>query len=235
MLKRLHVFRSENKYSLSIENSIKLQKILDKVLERDSYAQENSYMVRSLYFDSIHNRDFQMKMAGTEIRKKIRIRTYNVDDKKCKLEMKKKNGDLQSKISLWITKEEAKELIKCNFAILNKYFDTIPESIEIYTTLVLGSYRPVVLIEYERVAYTYRLYNTRITFDSNIRSSESNFSLFEKNPIYNSIENNQVVLEVKYNEKLMDFISDILKPFHLTKVAVSKYCLGRRVYQDFDY
>lgn len=235
MSEKLAVLRTENKFIISVEKGLNIQNKLNKILQLDEYSKNGFYMVRSLYFDSINNKDFQTKLAGTEIRKKIRLRIYDVNAKRCKLEMKKKNDDLQYKVSLWITKAEAKSLINRNFSVLKKYFSTIPESIEIYSTLCLGCYKPVVLIEYNRLAYIHKLNNTRITFDSNIRSTESNFDLFAKKPLYNVINNENIILEVKYNEKLINLIADIINPYHLTKESASKYCLGRKIYQDFEY
>ena len=235
MDKVLSVYRSENKYLIPITHMAELKSKLEKVLKKDDNSKEGSYIVRSLYFDSLNNIDFNTKMAGTEIRKKIRIRVYDPSSNKCKLEMKKKNGDYGHKISLWITKEDANGLIKGKYNVLEKYFNEYPEAVEIFIAMSLGCYRPVVMVEYDRIAFTYPMYDTRLTFDYNIRSSESNFNLFDKNIMYNSILNDKVVLEVKYNEKLMKFISQILKPYKLTRLSISKYCMSRKVYYDFNY
>lgn len=231
----LQIYRSECKYIIPTTYMAELKSKLDVILKKDENSKEGSYIVRSLYFDSINNIDFNTKLAGTQIRKKIRIRVYDPKDKKCKIEMKKKDGDLSHKISLWITKDDALDLIKCKYNVLTKYFDKNKESIEIYNTMSLGLYKPVVMVEYDRVAYTYPMYDTRLTFDYNIRSSESNFNLFDEKIMYNHLFDEQVILEVKYNEKLMRFISEILKPYKLTRTSISKYCMGRKVYYDFNY
>lgn len=232
-MEKLAVFRSENKYLITKSDALSMQKKFDKLLTRDQNSLQESYMVRSLYFDSINNIDYMTKLAGTEVRKKIRIRTYLADTTHCKLELKKKKGDLQRKISIWITREEAEELCRCNYGVLAKYFDAVPDAVYIYSLMVRGCYRPVVLIEYERIAYTFPLYNTRLTIDMNIRSNESCFDLFGKNPVYQMLLMDRFVLEVKYNKKLVKFISDILKKYNLTKISISKYCLGRKVFCDF--
>lgn len=231
----LSVNRSEYKYIISIPKMRELQNKFNVILKRDDNSKNGSYSVRSLYFDSINNIDFNTKLAGTRVRKKIRLRVYNPNDKYCKLEMKKKNGDFSNKISVWISKSDAINLIKGKYNVLSKYFDKSNEAVEIFTVMSLGCYRPVVMVEYERIAYTYPMYNTRLTFDFNIRSSESNFNLFDKKIIYNTIINNETILEVKYNQKLMGFINEVLKPFKLTRISISKYCAGRKVFYDFDY
>lgn len=234
MAKTLSVYRSENKYILSKDKISNLKFKLDKVLSRDDNSKNGPYIVRSLYFDSINNIDFNTKLAGTEIRKKIRIRTYDPKAKKCKLEMKHKNGDLQHKISIWISKEDALELINKNYSVLLKYASENKDALEFYTTMELGCYAPVAMIEYDRIAYTYGLYNTRITFDMNVRTSESNFNLFDEKPIYTPVIND-TILEIKYDGKLMGFLAEIFKPYKLNKVSVSKYCYGRKIFYDFNF
>ena len=234
MAKTLSVYRSENKYVLSKDKLSNLKFKLDKVLSRDDNSKKGPYIVRSLYFDSINNIDFNTKMAGTEIRKKIRIRTYDPNSKKCKLEMKQKNGDLQHKISIWISKDDAIELIHKNYSVLLKYIDENEDAKMIYTTMMFGCYVPVVMVEYDRVAYTYGLYNTRITMDMNVRASESNFNLFDENPIYTPVIDD-TILEIKYDGKLMGFLAEIFKPYKLNRISVSKYCFGRKVFYDFNY
>lgn len=235
MKNTITVFRNENKYFISYIHFVSLKKKLDKILKRDNYSKEDSYIVRSLYFDSINNIDFKSKLSGTNIRKKIRLRTYNPKDSKCKLEMKQKKSNLQYKISIWIKKTDATKLIKGDYSVLTKYFEKSEEAILIYKTMVLGCYKPVVMVEYDRIAYVYPRYSTRLTFDMNIRSSETNFNLFSENICFNKLVNQKIVLEIKYNEKLMGFISNILKPYKLTQLAISKYCIGRKIYYEFDF
>ena len=231
----LSVYRCENKYYLNQVDASNLVKKFDMILARDSFSKESSYCVRSLYFDSINNIDYSTKIAGTEFRKKIRIRTYDPKATRCKLELKEKIGDLQHKVSLWITKEEAIEMVNGHFWFLINHFESSKEAIRLYKELSLGCYRPQVMVEYDRIAFMSPLFNTRITFDMNIRYSESNFNLFDENIIYNKLSNEQIILEVKYNEKLLNYISKVLKPYNLTRVSVSKYCLSRRLYTYFNY
>lgn len=227
------VFRHEDKYILSHIEAQLLRAKLGFLLQYDLYGGTEGYTVRSLYYDSMNAIDLVTKYAGDEIRKKIRLRIYSSQDETCKLEVKQKIGNQQKKISLIITREEAERLIRCDYKVLTKYFDQSEHAIDIYQVLTLNHYRPAVLIEYNRQAYFYPLFDTRITFDSNIRSSESCIDLFCKDPIYTPQIIEDVVLEVKYNEHLVDFVSEILKPMHLVQCSVSKYCYGRPLYSDF--
>lgn len=105
----------------------------------------------------------------------------------------------------------------------------------IYKTMVLRCYRPAALVEYDWIAYAYPLYDTRVTIDMNLRSSEANFNLFCEQPMYVSLISGYYVLEVKYNEKLVEFISKLLRPYQLTQISISKYCIGRKIFTDVMY
>ena len=229
----LSVNRSENKYLINEVTSMQIEKKLSTIIEKDEHSNDGGYIVRSLYFDSINNIDFMTKLAGTEVRKKIRIRSYSTEDKFVKLEAKLKNGDLQNKVSVSISREDAKELINCNYSVLLKYFEKSEASKLIYRIMALGCYRPVAMIEYDRMAFTYPYFNTRLTLDKHIRSSETNYNIFDKDIVFTPIFNEMALLEIKYDEHLMKFISKTLQQFNLNKTSFSKYCVGRPNFYNF--
>lgn len=228
MPQELSVFRSENKYLLSYSDALSLQSRLDRLLTRDAHSGADGYRVRSLYFDSVNNIDFSTKLAGTELRKKVRLRVYSPDDPVCKLELKQKNGDLQHKISLSLSRPEARQLIRGDLRPLSARCGRSEGTALLYTTMALGGYRPAALIEYDRIAYVYPYYDTRITFDLRVRSNEASFDLFDPAPRYAPVLDGQVILEVKYNQQLMGFLREALAPYCLTRTSLSKYCIGRR-------
>ncbi len=228
------VYRTENKYFLTHEKSLMLQKKLEQILSKDEYCPNtNGYMVRSLYFDSINQYDLITKIEGAQIRRKIRIRIYDPNDQWCKLEMKQKDGDVQHKISLRITREDAQKLINGEYNVLRQYFDSSSNAVTIYSIMVMGCYKPVTLIEYNRIAYTHFINNTRITFDRNVRSSESCFDIFSPEPLYSCQYDERVILEVKYNDKLLGYVSKTLQACDLNRLAISKYCMGRKSYMEY--
>ncbi len=230
---KLDIKREENKYYLSKIDSLKVRNKLDNVLKKDALASGDSYKVRSLYFDSINNIDYSDKLCGREDRKKIRLRLYGSNSDIIKLEIKKKNCEFQNKISLVINKNDALEIVKGNYKVLYNYFDN-EDAIYIYNTMTLGCYRPKVMVEYDRIAYVFNEFNTRITFDYNIKSSESDFDLFKENPNYINILNDSTIMEVKYNGNLVTFVSKILSEFNLNSLSYSKYIEARKVFNSFD-
>lgn len=227
----LSVSRSELKYWISYRDSLLLQAELSDLLMPDSYSQDGFYRVKSLYFDSINQIDYLEKLEGVQCRKKIRMRIYDEETDIIKLECKRKVGALQHKESLLIGREEAIAYMEGDYGQLLDH----PEETawRMYSDMVLGCYRPVVIIEYDRCAYMYGEYNTRITLDRNVRSSEVSLDLFEKDlPWVHTIED-AVILEVKFNGKLIEPIKRILDKYHLTNVSVSKYGSGRPVMEQY--
>ena len=70
------VLREEKKFLLNQAEALKLRNYLSNVVHTDSHNGPNGYPVRSLYFDSLSNRDFQEKEDGLELRRKFRLRVY---------------------------------------------------------------------------------------------------------------------------------------------------------------
>ena len=151
------------------------------------------------------------------------------------MEIKQKTDDRQQKLSLIISVSDAAEISHGNIKVLKKYFDTSATSLKAYGIMAQGLYRPVAQIAYDRLAYKYSMYDTRITLDMNVRSSESNLDIFSPDVRYVPIMREDAVLEVKYSGKLMGFLSALLAQFHLTQGTFSKYCAGRPIFYDFNY
>lgn len=231
----LSAFRKKIKYVVPLAKILAIRSCLDNFMARDDYCTEDAYSIRSVYFESINNLDFAQKIEGIDVRKKIRLRIYNCDESLCKLELKQKNGDWQHKQSLVLSKGDAEALCTGRYEILAKYFQNSETAVKAYNIMRIGCYRPVVMIEYDRLAYQYPLYDTRITLDRNIRSTEANFNIFSSDANFTPIMYKAAVLEIKYSGKCMGFVKDVLCQFDLTQNSYSKYCSGRKVYYDFDY
>lgn len=227
----LSVARSEFKYWISYQDSLFLQNELEKLLSYDAYSEDGFYRVKSLYFDSINNVDYMEKLAGVARRKKIRLRIYDEAEEVAKLELKQKEGIYQEKKSLLVTKEVAKQLMNEEYECLLDCSEEI--AARLYTLLTLGAYHPATLIEYDRRAFVYQEYSTRITLDQNVRSSELMLDLYERDVPWNYRTQEQVILEVKYNGKLWMPIQKILAKYHLQNVSIGKYAYGRPIYEKF--
>ncbi|MDE7477581.1 MAG: polyphosphate polymerase domain-containing protein [Lachnospiraceae bacterium] len=229
----LSVLRRELKFLMSHDKAVELQNELDMLLCTDKYSQKGYYNVRSLYYDSWNNKDFIQKFDGLENRRKIRIRVYSSKQESAKFEIKEKQGVYQKKDSLIVDRQHAEAFIKGEYAGLLDYEE--PAAHRLFALMTLGAYRPVSVIEYERRAYMYDKFNTRITFDKNIRSCENCFDIFSDDIPFMPVFMEQVILEVKFNGTLLESVKSILGKYNLTNVSMSKYEMGRPVWANYIY
>ena len=90
--------------------------------------------------------------------------------------------------------------------------------------------KPSVIVDYYRIAFTYPVSDVRVTFDYNIKSGLYNYNIFDENIISQEvIDNNLLVLEVKFNEILPEAIAIILKTIPTCRQAFSKFATCRSV------
>lgn len=222
------VLRKEKKFLITLQEAKKQEHFVKNVLQSDKHNGENGYIVRSLYFDTPENKDYEDKQDGIEIRRKIRLRNYSANDDFAILEIKQKQSDNQLKRSLKIKKEDALQLIKGNYSCLLKYKE--PFAAECFSIMNMYCYKPKAIVQYNRKAYIAKENKIRITFDSNIVATESDFNIFnEKLKLYPVFEKDKVVLEVKYNGFLLSYIKDSLEKVKHSETSVSKYCLSRHI------
>lgn len=230
--KTLSVSRVELKHHINYFQYISLSQKLSNVLVEDKHNGDRGYIIRSLYFDDYSDGDFYDKLAGLENRKKIRLRVYSVHDKKVKLEIKRKYGDSQQKLSVLIDREDAKELIKCNYEVLRKYDSETARSI--YNIMKINRSRPAVLIEYRRKAFIHPMNNIRITLDNDICSNEFDLDLLDENVVMIPTDDYDTdILEVKYNNFIFKYITDLFTSLNLERQSYSKYMVSRGIFERY--
>lgn len=220
------------KYLINSFQYAHLSRVLNDVLIPDKNNGAFGYLIRSIYFDTLFNKDFYERVDGIENRKKIRIRTYDVDHPKVKLEIKRKYGSSQRKDSVLIDREDAQSLLECDYEVLLKYNNKVANTI--YNIMKIDHYRPAVLIEYRRKAFIHSTNNIRITLDSEIRSNEIQLDFFNKDTVlYPLFDYDTKVLEVKYDKFLYRWLSDILGSCDIKQQSVSKYSLSRSFFESY--
>lgn len=222
----VEVLRREEKYPLSVIDMSNYKAKFSAILMPDKFSKNGSYMVRSLYFDTPDDKDFFDKLKEQNLRRKIRLRIYSPYDTKAKLELKQKENIFQKKRSLTISREDAVELINSNYSVLLKYDDDFAR--EIYSIMCMYAYKPKSIVEYQRYALMAKENNIRLTFDSEIRATESSFDLFSENlPLNPVFPKDKIVFEVKYDKFLLGYISEIVSTINVKNITSSKYCLSR--------
>jgi len=222
------VLRQEKKYLLSYPQYSRLDSKFDQLLHPDEHNGKDGYTIRSLYFDTMGETDFHEKMDGLELRRKIRLRIYSPDDEFANLEMKQKQGENQKKRSLKILRADAMKIAEGQYSSLLNYEG--PFARELYGIMNVRAYRPKAVVEYNRKAYVAKENNTRVTFDSKVRATESNFSIFDKNLLQYPVSDPYlVIMEVKFNSFMLSYIKNLISLEGKSPLSVSKYMLSRTV------
>lgn len=230
----LDVLRTEQKYRLTIKEAARLLGVLSGVLHPDEYSKMGAYCVRSLYFDTPNDRDFYEKLDGYECRRKIRLRIYDPNAENAKLELKEKQGSLQRKRSLILSREAAVQLCEGNYRPL---LDNGSEfAMELYGRMEQYHYQPKCLVEYRRKAFAVPENDIRITFDYDLRVSECSLNLFQEKPaLYPVAAPGTVTMEVKFNRFLLSYVKTLLSLSARTQTSASKYALARNQILRKDY
>lgn len=220
--------RRELKYYINHVDYAYLSNTISNFFELDKNCSEDgNYLVRSLYFDNKSNKNYFEKISGYDKRKKYRIRIYNMDPAPVKFEIKKKTGNVIMKESLEIEPGIIKEIISGNYGPLLGYGSNIAK--KIYGEFSKDHYRPVVIIDYSRRAYSFPVNNIRITFDSKIRRCETDLhDIFAGNLDMSPVINDRkIIMEIKYNDFIPSWIKRMLQISRFEKCAISKYSLSR--------
>lgn len=220
------VLRQEKKFLISLDQYYKHSHALAQVMLQDPNNGPEGYRIRSLYFDTLEDQDFEDKEDGVELRRKIRLRCYDPANDFAVLEMKQKQGALQKKRSLRMRREDARRLTLGDYSVLLQYSE--PFAAECYALMTCRCYRPKTVIDYRRKAFIAKENKIRITFDHHITYTESCFDIFDPNLLQlPALDPYLAVLEVKFNGFLLSYIKDLLQQVSKSELSVSKYCLGR--------
>lgn len=223
-------YRHEIKYIISKSSAEILKQKLKTIMEVDknSYNKDNTYLIRSLYFDDPQSTAYYEKLNGVEFRKKYRIRIYNKQDDFIRLECKYKHNNMTSKESVLISKDICSKIINGSIDDIDITKDNILKRFII--DMKTKKLAPSVIVDYKRLAYTYPVSEVRVTFDSQIKSGIYNYDLFDEDTSYTSvIDDDYLVLEVKYNEILSETLAIILSTISLNREAYSKFATCRNL------
>ncbi|MDR0326279.1 MAG: polyphosphate polymerase domain-containing protein [Oscillospiraceae bacterium] len=222
------VLRQEKKFLIPLDKYYDLSHRLGMILRTDSHSSGDGYLIRSLYYDTIDDNDFEEKDEGVELRRKIRLRCYGPDTPFAMLEMKQKQGAMQKKRSLRMEKEDARRMIQGDYTVLLNY--KVPFAEECFGLMNMRCYRPKAIISYTRKVFVADENKIRITFDHHIKGTEASYDIFRKDLMETALLDPYLtVLEVKYNGFLLTYIKDIISECRSNEMAISKYCLGRTV------
>lgn len=223
-------YRHELKYIISEGEHKLLSTRVKACLKQDYHASINGgeYFIRSLYFDDPFDTALWEKASGTGSRDKFRIRIYNLSDGAIKLERKHKEGQYIKKDSVPLSRQDCDEIVRGNLECL-KHIDS-PFAMQFYGIFKANHLRPKVLVDYTREPYVFPSEDVRITFDKNVRTALRCTDLFNPHVITYPVWDlrNCMILEVKFNESMPQYVQELLTLDSAQRTAASKYVFCRQ-------
>ena len=228
----MKLLRQEFKFYISNEEIVFLRNSLKLLMKLDenSNKEKGFYTITSLYFDSPNDDAFNEKVDGVYYREKFRIRKYS-ESEIIKFESKKKIENVISKTSEIINKDTVRNLFQNNSHLLDsKKSEFIKKS---FALIKSNGLRAKNIVEYDREAYFLPYGNIRITFDTNLKTYNSNNNFFDKNKSSTSIFHDQInILEIKHSLPLPEHLKFVLKKIIANRCAISKFVLSNK-YNNF--
>jgi hypothetical protein len=222
-----NMYRFERKYLLTRDDSFVLAQRVSKVLQSDTSNPDGKYHISSLYFDDLYNTSFYEKQNGVLERDKFRVRFYNNNPDFLRFERKHKHGEQIYKESATVTQEHFQMMCRSDYSFMRQSVGKRDVFDKFYIANSLMCMRPVVMVNYDRLAYTYQAGNVRITFDSDLFASRG----VEKHSV-SVLPYSDVILEIKYDHFLPLVITDLLSGVQFTQqLSISKFIMAKMALQ----
>jgi SPX domain protein involved in polyphosphate accumulation len=228
----IHKFnRFELKYLLSLQQAEQVKAALQAYVVPDEHGHNNGrYTLASLYYDSPDLRCYRENEHGLKFRRKLRIRRYETgevfsDESPVFLEIKQRYDRVTQKRRTVLPYREALRLCNDRRIPDNGLGDEALLD-EIYVFLWQYDLRPASLVRYDRQAFTGTGYDPglRVTFDTSLSFQAGQLHLHEQPSGLPMLRANSVVMEIKVNERIPCWLTNMIAAHNLQRVGVSKYC-----------
>ncbi len=230
-----HTIRSFNrfelKYLITLQQAEQFKTALRAYLVPDEHGNNNGrYALTSLYYDSPDLRCYWEKEYGLRFRRKLRIRHYETDEPITEetpvfLEIKQRVDRVTQKRRAILPYGDALRL--CNDRQIPNCAPEDKAVIEeIYVFLWQYNLRPVSIVRYDRQAFIGTQYDVglRVTFDTALSYQSHYLHLHEQPFSLPMFPPDQVVMEIKVNEHMPFWLTELIADHNLKMVRVSKYC-----------
>ena len=223
--------RFELKYTLTLQQAEQFKSSLRAFLIPDEHGNENGrYTVASLYYDSPNLRCYREKVNGLKFRRKLRVRRYETgetltEDSPVFVEIKQRVDRVTQKRRARLTYGDALRL--CNDRQLPDHAEADRAVVEeVFVYLWQYNLQPMSIVRYERQAFVGSEYDVglRVTFDTNLVFQAHPLHLHEPSSSLPMLSPDRVVLEIKVNERIPIWLTQLIAAHNLQLIRVSKYC-----------
>ncbi|MEU8039206.1 polyphosphate polymerase domain-containing protein [Streptosporangium sp. NPDC049078] len=228
---RLHAFnRYEIKYLVETSEAVTLRKEIEQRLDRDRHSGQEGYGIWSVYYDTRQLRFYWEKIEGLRFRRKLRVRHYGDrftlrDDTPVFVEIKQRVNRVTQKRRVSLPYRDALRLCDGRQMVEHEPSQRafLQEVLDLSLRLDL---RAVAMTGYTRHAYVGRDADVglRVTFDNRVRGRDRDFHLGADAENRLIVPAHMSIVEVKANERVPYWLTDLTAKRNLQVVRVSKYC-----------
>ncbi|MFF5247410.1 polyphosphate polymerase domain-containing protein [Streptosporangium sp. NPDC000095] len=228
---KLHAFnRYEIKYLVEASEAVTLRKEIEQRLDRDRHSGQEGYGIWSVYYDTRQLRFYWEKIEGLKFRRKLRVRHYGDrftlrDDTPVFVEIKQRVNRVTQKRRVSLPYRDALRLCDGRQMVEHEPSQRafLQEVLDLSLRLDL---RAVAMTGYTRHAYVGRDADVglRVTFDNRIRGRDRDFHLGADSENRLIVPAHMSIVEVKANERVPYWLTDLTAERNLQVVRVSKYC-----------
>lgn len=232
--------RFELKYLVPLRAAEKFKQDLRAYLIPDDHGDSNgTYALASLYFDSPDFRFFWEKIDGIKFRRKLRIRHYLNNaplnpESRVFLEIKQRHNRVTQKRRAILPYADA--LRFCLQREVPEHFPAERAVIdEVAGMLWQYNLQPASLVTYSRLALVGVDYDIglRVTFDTNLRYNHHQLTLDGADQGEMLFPPEFCVVEIKANERIPYWLTEMVAAHNLNLMRVSKYCRSIELSQGF--
>ncbi|MEU6077890.1 polyphosphate polymerase domain-containing protein [Micromonospora sp. NPDC047074] len=227
----LHAFnRYEIKYLVDSGTARTLRDEFARRMVLDSHGGVAGYGVWSVYYDTSQLRFYWEKIEGLRFRRKLRIRHYGdrstiTDDTTVYVEIKQRVNRVTQKRRIALPYRLAREL--CDRRVPVDHDESQRAFVEEVLELVSGlDLRPVAMTGYQREAFVGRDADAglRVTIDHRVRGRDRDFHLGADAQNRLIVPARLSVVEIKANERVPYWLTDLAARSSMSVVRMSKYC-----------
>ncbi|MFD3811971.1 polyphosphate polymerase domain-containing protein [Rhodococcus sp. NPDC058639] len=228
---KLHAFnRYEIKYFVDEFKVPELRRELAARMDTDPYSPHGGYPVTSLYYDTPDLRFYWEKIEGLKFRRKVRLRLYGnpaecTDDTSVQVEIKQRVNRVTQKrrtampyglAQRWLNGREEIDCDDSQRPFVNE------------VSMLIGNLdlRPIVTTGYLREAFVGRGADLglRVTIDHKVHGRDRDFHFASGAENRFIIPPKLAIVELKANERVPYWVTDLTARLDMSVIRVSKYC-----------
>jgi SPX domain protein involved in polyphosphate accumulation len=229
--------RSFNRYELKyVIHSSQIDGIADdirKQMEPDRHADSSgTYVISNLYYDSPELHMLRSKLFGTNYRRKLRVRVYGDmsagPPRAAMVEIKQRLSRTTQKRRVVVPLDEALRI--CEGRGTRTWDDEADRAVadEIRCLVESLALRPACTISYRRRAFvgSYLESGLRVTFDTDLWGAPPRLDFYAQRPTTLLMPRDWSILEIKVDDRVPGWITELVTRHDCQLRRVSKYCLG---------